>query len=69
MGYSEIVPGASYQEPEMRAGVERLLAGLGLQDVTLAGESLGVVLALTTAAGLPGARPLRLSVAWCNVLD
>lgn len=23
MGYSEIVPGASYQKPEMRAGVER----------------------------------------------
>ncbi|MDP4505034.1 alpha/beta fold hydrolase [Nonomuraea turcica] len=53
MGYSEIVPGASYQEPAMRAGVERLLAELDLSDVTLVGESMGAVLALTTAADLP----------------
>ncbi|MFF4800021.1 alpha/beta fold hydrolase [Streptomyces sp. NPDC001351] len=53
MGYSEIVPGASYDEPAMRAGVERLLTGLDLRDVTLAGESMGAVLALTTAAELP----------------
>lgn len=53
MGYSEIVPGASYQEPEMRAGVERLLTELDLHDVTLVGESMGAVLALTTAADLP----------------
>jgi pimeloyl-ACP methyl ester carboxylesterase len=53
MGYSEIVPGASYQEPAMRAGVERLLTELDLHDVTLVGESMGAVLALTTAADLP----------------
>ncbi|WP_217184763.1 alpha/beta fold hydrolase [Streptomyces sp. AC495_CC817] len=53
MGYSEIVPGASYDEPAMRAGVERLLTELDLQDVTLVGESMGAVLALTTAADLP----------------
>ncbi|MEV7098071.1 alpha/beta hydrolase [Amycolatopsis sp. NPDC051045] len=53
MGYSEIVPGASYEEPAMRAGVERLLADLDLDDVTLLGESMGAVLALTTAADLP----------------
>lgn len=53
MGYSEIVPGASYDEPTMRAGVERLLAELDLNDVTLVGESMGAVLALTTAADLP----------------
>src|SRR5581483_6073204 len=53
MGYSEIVPGASYEEPAMRAGVERLLAELDLRDVTLVGESMGAVLALTTAADLP----------------
>ncbi|MFF6786417.1 alpha/beta fold hydrolase [Streptomyces sp. NPDC012510] len=53
MGYSEIVPGASYDEPAMRAGVERLLTELDLHDVTLAGESMGGVLALTTAADLP----------------
>ncbi|GAA2500663.1 alpha/beta hydrolase [Streptomyces longisporus] len=53
MGYSEIVPGASYDEPAMRAGVERLLTELDLQDVTLVGESMGAVLALTAAADLP----------------
>jgi pimeloyl-ACP methyl ester carboxylesterase len=53
MGYSEIVPGASYEEPAMRAGVERLLTALDLEDVTLLGESMGAVLALTTAADLP----------------
>ncbi|MFF7309746.1 alpha/beta fold hydrolase [Streptomyces sp. NPDC008137] len=53
MGYSEIVPGASYDEPAMRAGVERLLTELDLHDVTLAGESMGAVLALTAAADLP----------------
>ncbi|MFE3140138.1 alpha/beta fold hydrolase [Streptomyces scopuliridis] len=53
MGYSEIVPGASYDESAMRAGVERLLTELDLSDVTLVGESMGAVLALTTAADLP----------------
>ncbi|MFI7409649.1 alpha/beta fold hydrolase [Streptomyces sp. NPDC049627] len=53
MGYSEIVPGASYDEPAMRAGVERLLNELDLHDVTLLGESMGAVLALTAAADLP----------------
>ncbi|WP_225100317.1 alpha/beta fold hydrolase [Streptomyces sp. CoH27] len=53
MGYSEIVPGASYQEPAMRAGVERLLTQLDLEDVTLVGESMGAVFALTAAADLP----------------
>ena len=53
MGHSEIVPGASYDEPAMRAGVERLLTELDLHDVTLLGESMGAVLALTTAADLP----------------
>ena len=53
MGYSEIVPGASYDEPALRAGVKRLLTELDLHDATLVGESLGGVLALTTAADLP----------------
>ncbi|MFJ2967300.1 alpha/beta fold hydrolase [Streptomyces collinus] len=53
MGYSEIVPGASYDEPAMRAGVKRLLTALDLDDVTLVGESMGAVLALTAAADLP----------------
>lgn len=53
MGYSQIVPGASYQEADMRAGVTALVTQLDLHDVTLAGESMGAVLALTTAADLP----------------
>jgi len=53
MGYSEIVPGASYEEPAMRAAVERLITHLDLRDVTLLGESMGAVLALTVAADLP----------------
>ena len=54
MGYSQIVPGASYDEPAMRAAVKRLLTQLDLRDVTLLGESMGAVLALTAAADLPG---------------
>jgi pimeloyl-ACP methyl ester carboxylesterase len=53
MGYSEIVPGASYEEPAMRAAVKDLITQLDLHDVTLLGESMGAVLALTTAADLP----------------
>ena len=53
MGYSQIVPGASYQEPSMRAAVTNLITRLDLHDVTLLGESMGAVLALTTAAELP----------------
>ncbi|MFG3340708.1 alpha/beta fold hydrolase [Glycomyces sp. NPDC048151] len=53
MGYSAIVPGASYDEPAMRAGVERLLDELDLRDATLLGESMGAVLAVTAAADRP----------------
>jgi pimeloyl-ACP methyl ester carboxylesterase len=53
MGYSQIVPGASYEEPAMRAAVKRLITQLDLRDVTLLGESMGAMLALTTAADLP----------------
>src|SRR5258708_5560488 len=53
MGYSQIVSGASYQEPAMRAAVKELMSQLDLRDVTLLGESMGAVLALTTAADLP----------------
>ena len=53
MGYSQIVPGASYDEPAMRAAVKRLITQLDLRDVTLLGESMGAVLGLTTAADLP----------------
>jgi pimeloyl-ACP methyl ester carboxylesterase len=51
-GWSEIVPGADYQEPAMRAHVVDFIKRLDLHDVTLAGESLGATLALTAAAVL-----------------
>lgn len=53
MGYSQIVPGASYQEPAMRAAVKELMTQLDLHNATLLGESMGAVLALTIAADLP----------------
>jgi pimeloyl-ACP methyl ester carboxylesterase len=52
MGYSQIVPGALYDEPAMRAAVKSLITQLDLHDVTLLGESMGATLALTTAADL-----------------
>ncbi|UFX47570.1 alpha/beta hydrolase [Bradyrhizobium sp. 41S5] len=51
-GWSEIVPGADYREPAMREHVVDFFERLDLRDVTLAGESLGATLALTTAAML-----------------
>src|ERR1044071_8401816 len=53
MGYSQIGPGASSNNPPWRGAVNRLLTQLDLRDVTLLGESMGAVLALTTAADLP----------------
>jgi pimeloyl-ACP methyl ester carboxylesterase len=53
MGYSQIVSGASYDEPAMRAAVTRLVTQLDLHDMTLLGEPMGAVLALTAAADLP----------------
>lgn len=53
MGYSQIVQGASYDEPAMRAAVTTLMTQLDLRDVTLLGESMGGSLALTAAAESP----------------
>jgi pimeloyl-ACP methyl ester carboxylesterase len=52
MGWSDIVPGAGYEEPELRAAVVEFASGLNLQDVTLAGESLGAALALSASIDL-----------------
>jgi pimeloyl-ACP methyl ester carboxylesterase len=54
MGWSDIVPGAGYEEPELRAAVVEFATGLNLQDVTLAGESLGAALALSASIDLKG---------------
>ena len=52
MGWSDIVPGARYEEPELRAAVVEFVTGLDLHDVTLAGESLGGALALLASIDL-----------------
>jgi pimeloyl-ACP methyl ester carboxylesterase len=52
MGWSDIVPGAHYEEPDLRAAVVEFVTGLDLHDVTLAGESLGGALALQASVDL-----------------
>jgi pimeloyl-ACP methyl ester carboxylesterase len=52
MGWSDIVPGASYEEPALRAAVVRLVEDLDLSDLTLAGESIGATLSLTASVDL-----------------
>jgi pimeloyl-ACP methyl ester carboxylesterase len=52
MGWSDIVPGARYGEPELRGAVVEFIKTLGLQNVTLAGESMGGALALLASIEL-----------------
>jgi pimeloyl-ACP methyl ester carboxylesterase len=52
MGWSDIVPGAQYEEPQLRAAVVEFVRGLDLHDVTLCGESLGGALSLTASIDL-----------------
>jgi pimeloyl-ACP methyl ester carboxylesterase len=52
MGWSDIVPGARYEEADLRAAVVEFASGLNLHGVTLAGESLGAALALSASIDL-----------------
>lgn len=52
-GYSSIDARASYDEPYMRSAVVAFIEKLDLREVTLVGESIGAVLALTVASALP----------------
>jgi pimeloyl-ACP methyl ester carboxylesterase len=52
MGWSDIVAGASYEEPALRAAVVRVVEDLDLTDLTLAGESMGATLSLTASVEL-----------------
>ena len=52
MGWSDILPGATYEEPDLRAAVVEFVTGLNLHGVTLAGESLGAALALSASIDL-----------------
>jgi pimeloyl-ACP methyl ester carboxylesterase len=52
MGWSDIVPGASYTEPALRRAVVEFVKTLDIKDVTLAGESMGATLSLTASTEL-----------------
>ncbi|HZC54229.1 MAG TPA: alpha/beta hydrolase [Mycobacterium sp.] len=52
MGWSDIVAGARYNEPELRSAVVEFVRTLDLRDVTLAGESMGAALALSASIEL-----------------
>ena len=52
LGWSDIVPGARYEEADLRAAVVEFVTGLDLHGITLAGESLGGALALQSSVDL-----------------
>ncbi len=52
-GYSSIDTKANYDEPYLRSGVISFIEKLDLNNITLVGESIGAVLALTVASQLP----------------
>lgn len=52
-GYSSIDTKASYDEPYFRSAIIAFIEKLDLREVTLVGESIGAVLALTVASALP----------------
>jgi pimeloyl-ACP methyl ester carboxylesterase len=52
-GYSSIDAEASYDEPYFRSAVIAFIEKIDLWEVTLVGESIGAVLALTVASTLP----------------
>src|SRR5947208_15356603 len=52
MGWSDITPGASYTEPALRRAIVEFVTTLDLNDVTLAGESLGAAVSLTASTEL-----------------
>jgi pimeloyl-ACP methyl ester carboxylesterase len=52
MGWSDIVPRASYEEPALRAAIVRVVEELDLSELTLAGESIGATIALTASIDL-----------------
>jgi pimeloyl-ACP methyl ester carboxylesterase len=52
MGWSDITPGAAYTESALRSAVVEFVETLGLEDVTLAGESMGATLSLTASTQL-----------------
>jgi pimeloyl-ACP methyl ester carboxylesterase len=56
MGWSDITPGARYAEPALRRATVEFVKTLDLNDVTLAGESMGATVSLTASAELDRVR-------------
>lgn len=54
MGWSDILPGARYEEHDLHSAVTEFVNGVDLHNVTLAGESLGGALALLASIDLTG---------------
>jgi pimeloyl-ACP methyl ester carboxylesterase len=52
MGWSDIVPGASYAEPALRRAVVQFVTAMDLVGVVLAGESMGATVSLTASIEL-----------------
>jgi pimeloyl-ACP methyl ester carboxylesterase len=52
MGWSDIRPGAGYDEPALRRALVELVATLDLTEAILAGESMGATVSLTAATEL-----------------
>jgi pimeloyl-ACP methyl ester carboxylesterase len=52
-GYSSLIQDAAYDEPFFRQSIVSFIKELDLQNVVLAGESIGAVVALTVAAEVP----------------
>jgi pimeloyl-ACP methyl ester carboxylesterase len=52
MGWSDIAPGASYSEEALRRALVEFVTVLDLEDVVLAGESMGATVSLTASTEL-----------------
>src|ERR671936_2657770 len=52
MGWSDITSGASYTEPALRRAIVEFVTTLDIQDLTLAGESMGATVSLTASVEL-----------------
>lgn len=53
-GFSSVDTTQQYDEPYLRSGIVDFLKSLDLHEVTMVGESIGAVVALTVASEIPG---------------
>jgi pimeloyl-ACP methyl ester carboxylesterase len=52
-GFSSVDTSAQYDEPYLRSGIVAFLKALDLREVTIVGESIGAVIALTATSEVP----------------